>query len=142
MSDCKIILEDGISDKVAELEGANPSAEGGEEDYAEEGSGEMVHDIEESFQLQWLKDDMKPSKDAFKSHLKSKMLRIRFNWRCKSNIGVGYVKQVNEKLKAKNASEEEIKKFQAGAAGAVKKLLRNYDNYDVLMGSSMNPDAM
>lgn len=35
----------------------------------------MVHDIEENFQLNWLKvdetgTDMKPSKEAFRSHLK------------------------------------------------------------------------
>lgn len=33
----------------------------------------MVHDIEDQFRLVWLKTEegMKPSKDAFKSHLKS-----------------------------------------------------------------------
>lgn len=33
----------------------------------------MVHDIEDQFQLVWLKaeEGMKPSKDAFKAHLKS-----------------------------------------------------------------------
>lgn len=32
----------------------------------------MVHDIEDQFRLVWLKTEegMKPSKDAFKSHLK------------------------------------------------------------------------
>ncbi|EEH16048.1 hypothetical protein PABG_06135 [Paracoccidioides brasiliensis Pb03] len=112
-----------------ELEGANPSAEGGEEEYGGEGGGEMVHDIEESFQLNWLKPDesgkeTKPSKDQFKAHLKS------------------YVKNVNKALKDTGASEETIKEFQAGAADAVKKILKNYDNYDVLMGSSMNGNGM
>ena len=55
-----------------QLEGANPSAE-----EAEEGGGEgeavMVHDIEDQFRLVWLKTEegLKPSKEAFKSHLKS-----------------------------------------------------------------------
>lgn len=45
-------------------------------------------------------------------------------------------------LKDKNADPEVIKAFQAGAAEAVKKILGNYDNYDVFMGSSLDPDAM
>ena len=58
-----------------QLEGFNPSAEGEDEDAGgEEGVQTMVHDIEEQFRLVWLKQEegMKPSKDAFKSHLKSK----------------------------------------------------------------------
>ncbi|KAK2813881.1 hypothetical protein FQN50_000282 [Emmonsiellopsis sp. PD_5] len=106
------------------LEGANPSAEdGGDDEGDDDTPGEMVHDIEDQFQLNWLKDD-KPSKEQFKAHLKS------------------YVKKVNNKLKEDGASEETIKAFQAGAAGAVKKILGNYDNYDVLMGKEMNPDGM
>ncbi|EDN05540.1 TCTP family protein [Histoplasma capsulatum] len=115
---------------IIELEGANPSAEeGGDEDYSGEGGGEMVHDIEVSFQLHWLKLDengheTKPPKEQFKAHLKS------------------YVKKVNNALKERGASEETIKEFQAGAPAAVKKILANYDNYDVLMGSSMNGDGI
>ncbi|KAL2000709.1 hypothetical protein VTN02DRAFT_2743 [Thermoascus thermophilus] len=109
------------------LEGANPSAEGEDEDGGQgEGETKLVYDIEDQFRLVWLKEEegMKPSKDAFKAHLKS------------------YVKKVNNKLKEKGASEETIKEFQAGAPGAVKKILANYDNYDVLMGSSYDGDAM
>lgn len=67
---------------IIELEGANPSAEeGGEEDYSGEGGGEMVHDIEVSFQLNWLKPDengqeTKPSKEQFKAHLKCRLYLI------------------------------------------------------------------
>ncbi|EEP78094.1 conserved hypothetical protein [Uncinocarpus reesii 1704] len=112
-----------------ELAGANPSAEEGEDQGGDDGPTVMVHDIEEAFQLQWLNVDesgneTKPSKDNFKSHLKS------------------YVRRVNEKLKEKGASAEEIKEFQTGAAAAVKKILGNYDNYDVLMGASMDPNGM
>ena len=32
--------------------------------------------------------------------------------------------------------------FQSGAAAAVKKILANYDNYDVLMNQSMDPNGM
>lgn len=54
----------------------------------------------------------------------------------------GYVKGVNNKLKEKGASEDTIKEFQSGAAAAVKKILANYDNYDVLMGQSMDANGM
>ncbi|KAJ9298116.1 hypothetical protein DTO271G3_3721 [Paecilomyces variotii] len=109
-----------------ELEGANPSAEEQDEDAGGEGEQVMVHDIEDQFRLVWLKTEegMKPSKEDFKSHLKS------------------YIKKVNNKLKENGASEETIKQFQSGAAGAMKKILANYDNYDVLMGSSMDGSAM
>jgi hypothetical protein len=56
-----------------ELEGANPSAEDNEDEGDAEGVQTMVHDIEDQFRLVWLKQEegMKPSKDAYKSHLKS-----------------------------------------------------------------------
>jgi len=57
-------------------------------------------------------------------------------------LKTAYVKGVNTKLKEQEASSETIKAFQAGAAGAVKKILANYDNYDVLMGQSMDGNAM
>ncbi|KAF3481056.1 uncharacterized protein GIQ15_03815 [Arthroderma uncinatum] len=112
------------------LEGANPSAEG-EDDAGGDDSGPavMVHDIEENFQLNWLKpdedgNDPKPSKDAFKAQIKS------------------YIKKLNNKLKADGKSEDEIKAFQAGAAPAMKKIIANYDNYDIMMGSSMSAEGM
>jgi len=122
-TDCRKYLK-GTSEAF-QLEGANPSAEE-EEEGGEEGEQIMVHDIEEQFRLVWLKqeDGLRPSKDAFKSHLKT------------------YVKKVNNTLKEKDASEETIKAFQSGAAAAVKKILANYDNYDVLMGQSMDGNAM
>jgi hypothetical protein len=39
-------------------------------------------------------------------------------------------------------TEAELKAWQAKATGAMKKILANYDNYDLLMGESMNGDAM
>jgi hypothetical protein len=122
-ADCRKYLKGQESFALA---GANPSAEGEDEDGDAEGVQTMVHDIEEQFRLVWLKDEegMKPSKDAFKAHLKV------------------YVKGVNNRLKEKGASEETVKAFQSGAAAAVKKLLGNYDNYDVLMGQAMDGNAM
>ena len=52
------------------------------------------------------------------------------------------MKKVLTKLQEKGAPQEEIDAFKKGAPGAVKKILANYDNYDVLMGSSMDGDAM
>ena len=52
------------------------------------------------------------------------------------------MKKVLQKLEANGASAETISTFKAGAPNAVKKILANYDNYDVLMGSSMDADAM
>jgi hypothetical protein len=121
-ADCRKYLKGG---EDFQLEGANPSAEDGEDDGGE-GEKVMVHDIEDQFRLVWLKQEegMKPSKDAFKAHLKA------------------YVKGINNKLKEKGASEETIKEFQGGAAAAVKKILGNYDNYDVLMNQSMDANGM
>ncbi|KAF7589232.1 hypothetical protein BBP40_004574 [Aspergillus hancockii] len=121
--DCKKYLKKTNED--FELEGANPSAEGGD-DEGGEGESVMVHDIEDQFRLVWLKaeEGLKPSKDAFKSHLKT------------------YMKKVLTKLQEKGADAETIAAFKAGAPAGVKKLLANYDNYDVLMGQSMDGDAM
>lgn len=53
-----------------------------------------------------------------------------------------YMKKVLEKLQEKNTPQAEIDEFKKGAPAAVKKILGNYDNYDVLMGQSMDGDAM
>ncbi|KAI5310304.1 hypothetical protein KEM55_008762 [Ascosphaera atra] len=123
--DCKKYVKGKTN---VQLEGANPSAEGGDDDDEGEGSGEMIHDIEESFQLQWLKPDengmeTKPSKEDFKANLKS------------------YIKRINKKLQEKG-DEAAVKEFQAGAGAAMKKIIANYDNYDVMMGASMDPNGM
>ncbi|KAJ5167525.1 uncharacterized protein N7482_006306 [Penicillium canariense] len=122
-ADCRKYLKKKNEDFA--LEGANPSAEEGEEG-GDDDEAVMVHDIEEQFRLVWLKTEegLKPSKDSFKSHLKS------------------YVKKILKHLTESGASDETIAEFKAGAAGAVKKILGNYDNYDVLMGQKMDGDAM
>ncbi|PKY09264.1 TCTP family protein [Aspergillus campestris IBT 28561] len=122
--DCRKYLKKGGED--FQLEGANPSAEDAADDEGGEGEAVMVHDIEDQFRLVWLKSEegMKPSKDAFKSHLKT------------------YMKKVLTKLTEKGAPAETIDAFKKGAPAGVKKILSNYDNYDVLMGTSMDGDAM
>lgn len=52
------------------------------------------------------------------------------------------MKKVLNKLQEKNAPAETIEEFKKGAPAAVKKLVGNYDNYDVLMGASTDGDAM
>ncbi|KAJ5676492.1 Translationally-controlled tumor protein [Penicillium sp. IBT 18751x] len=122
-TDCRKYLKKANEDFT--LEGANPSAEDGEEEGGE-GEAVMVHDIEDQFRLVWLKQEegLKPSKDGFKSHLKT------------------YLKKVMKKLEENGAPAESIAEFKAGAPAAMKKILANYDNYDVLMGQSMDGDAM
>ncbi|KAJ5226489.1 TCTP family protein [Penicillium chermesinum] len=124
-TDCRKYLKKADSD--FQLEGANPSAEDGDDaGGGDEGEATMVHDIEDQFRLVWLKTEegLKPSKEAFKAHLKT------------------YVKKLLKALQDSGASEETIAEFKSGAAGAVKKITGNYDNYDVMMGQSMDGDAM
>ncbi|KAJ5994744.1 Translationally-controlled tumor protein [Penicillium waksmanii] len=129
--DCPILLETDCRKYLKRknedfaLEGANPSAEDAEEEGGE-GEATMVHDIEDQFRLVWLKEDegLKPSKKDFTSHLKS------------------YVKKILKKLEEEKAPAETVAEFKAGAAGALKKITGNYDNYDVMMGESMDGDAM
>lgn len=52
------------------------------------------------------------------------------------------MKALVEKLKEKGTSEEEIKKFQSDAPAAAKKILGNWDNYDVYKGESMEENSM
>ena len=78
--DCKKFMKKKNED--FELEGANPSAEEGGDGGGDE-EAVMVHDIEDQFRLVWLKTEegMKPSKDAFKAHLKGKtLLTVWLGW--------------------------------------------------------------
>lgn len=58
------------------------------------------------------------------------------------HLPLAYVKKVLKNLEATNAPAEDIAEFKAHAATAIKKISANYDNYDVLMGQSMDGDAM
>ena len=46
-----------------------------------------------------------------------------------------------DKLKAEG-KDEEAKAFQAGAPGAVKKIMGNFDDYDIYQGESMEEGSM
>jgi hypothetical protein len=52
------------------------------------------------------------------------------------------MKKVLTALTEKGAPAETIDEFKKAAPAAVKKILGNYDNYDVLMGQTMDGDAM
>ncbi|KAJ6078311.1 hypothetical protein N7467_008064 [Penicillium canescens] len=121
-ADCRKYLKKKNEDFA--LEGANPSAEDAEEEGGE-GEAVMVHDIEDQFRLVWLKPEegLKPSKESYKSHLKA------------------YIKKLNKRV-AETKSEAELKAWQEKVKVAMKKVTANYDNYDLLMGESMNGDAM
>lgn len=54
---------------------------------------------------------------------------------------IAYVKKVLKALEAKGDAEA-VAEFKANAAAAIKKISANYDNYDVMMGQSMDGDAM
>ena len=52
------------------------------------------------------------------------------------------MKGLVEKMKANGASEADIKAFQGEAPAAAKKILGNWDNYDVYKGESMDENGM
>jgi len=106
------------------LDGANPSAEGedGDEGGEDGGASEPVLDLADQFRLQKLDGGL--SKKAYQGELKK------------------YMKNLVEKLKAKGTPEEDIKKFQSEAPAAAKKILANWDNYDVYQGESMEEGGM
>lgn len=52
------------------------------------------------------------------------------------------MKKVKESLAARNASEEEIKEFEKGASAFAKKVVANFNDYEFLIGESMDPDGM
>ncbi|KAL1587806.1 hypothetical protein WHR41_03614 [Cladosporium halotolerans] len=99
--------------------GANASAEGGDDDGADD-QKETKIDIVHSFRLQETSFDKK----AYLGHLKT------------------YMKKVKESLKARGASDDEVKEFETGAQGFAKKIIANFGDYEFLIGESMDPDAM
>ncbi|KIW88239.1 uncharacterized protein Z519_11350 [Cladophialophora bantiana CBS 173.52] len=104
------------------LEGANPSAEGEDADDGTDETKVTVLDLADQFRLQKLEGGM--SKKSYQSELKK------------------YMKALTEKLKEKGKSEEEIKQFQSEAPAAAKKILGNWDNYDIYQGESMTENGM
>jgi len=115
--DCRTVTKGG--DNFV-LEGANPSAEDGDEEGGGETEVVRVLDIEDQFRLNKIEG---MSKKAYQSEVKK------------------YLKKVSTTLK-ELGKEEEAKAFQAGAPAALKKILANYDNYDVYQGESMEEGSM
>jgi hypothetical protein len=127
---------------ITVLEGANPSAEGEDADEGGDAGGadQRVLDIEDQFRLN--KIEGKPSKKAFQGEIKSTAISgvpITSQMLTKRLL-TEYCKKVLDKLK--EIDPEKAKEFQASAQGAVKKILANYDNYDLYMGESMQEDSM
>lgn len=114
-ADCK-----KISVGVGDIDiGANASAEGGDDEGAED-AAEQVIDIVHSFRLNETSFDKK----SYLSHLK------------------GYMKKVKEGLKANGASDETVTEFEKGASSYAKKIIANFKDYEFLIGESMDPDGM
>ncbi|PQE13150.1 Translationally-controlled tumor protein [Rutstroemia sp. NJR-2017a BBW] len=113
--DCAMITLGAVSVDT----GANASAEGGDDEGADD-QEQKVNNIVNSFRLTNTQFDKK----SYLSHLKS------------------YMKAVKEKLKEKNATEEEITTFEKGAQAYAKKIVGNFKDYDFYIGESMNPDGM
>ncbi|KAJ5779936.1 Translationally controlled tumor protein [Penicillium paradoxum] len=126
--DCRKYLK--RSNEDFQLEGANPSAEGGDDEDGGDGEAVMVHDIEDQFRLHWLKveDGAKPSAKAYMAHMKSYFKKLCEN--------------AAPKFAAAEDPEEAEKEFRKKCGAATKKIIKNWDNYDVLMGQSMDGDAM
>jgi len=104
------------------LEGANPSAEGEDADEGTDETKVTVLDLADQFRLQKIEGGM--SKKAYQSELKK------------------YMKALTEKLKEKGTPAEDIKKFQSEAPAAAKKILGNWENYDIYQGESMDENGM
>ncbi|KAF2222550.1 microtubule/calcium-binding protein [Elsinoe ampelina] len=114
-ADCKKIAVGGENIDI----GANPSAEGGDDEGADDAT-QTVIDIVHSFRLNETSFDKK----SYLGHLK------------------GYMKKVKEAMKEKGASDEEVKTFESGASGFAKKIVANFKDYEFLIGESMDPDGM
>ena len=52
------------------------------------------------------------------------------------------MKKVKTALKAKNASDDEVKDFETKASAFAKKIVANFKDYEFFIGESMDPDGM
>lgn len=96
--------------------GANPSADGGDEDV-EEGV-ETVNNVVYSFRLQQTGFDKK----SFLTYIKAYMNAV--------------------KAKLAETKPEEVEVFEKGAAAYVKKVIGSFKDWEFYTGESMDPDAM
>ncbi|GMG40445.1 unnamed protein product [Ambrosiozyma monospora] len=97
--------------------GANPSAEGGDDDDAEDGV-ETVNNVVYSFRLQQTSFDKK----SFLVYIK------------------GYMKKVKAYLAEHNP--DQVEAFEKGATKYVKKVVGSFKDWEFFTGESMDPDAM
>lgn len=119
------------------LEGANPSAEGEDEEGGDEGGdNQPVLDLADSFR--WSKLEGGMSKKSYQSELKSMSQCYTHSDGNQTDMTplLEYMKTLTEKLKERGTPEEDIKKFQSEAPAAAKKILANWDNYDIYQGES------
>ncbi|SCU86287.1 LAMI_0D01310g1_1 [Lachancea mirantina] len=112
-ADCDMVKVGGDNIDI----GANPSAEGGDEDGAEDGS-EVVNNVVHSFRLQQTAFDKK----SFLTYIK------------------GYMKEIKNKLQETNP--DEIATFEKGAQTYVKKVIGSFKDWEFFTGESMDPDGM
>lgn len=97
--------------------GANPSAEGGDDEGADD-SAQTVNNVIYSFRLSPTSFDKK----SYMTYIK------------------GYMKALKAKLNETNP--ERVASFEKNAATLVKKILGNFKDYEFYVGESMNPDGM
>lgn len=132
--------------------GANPSAE--EQEEAMEEGATAVIDIVDSFQLQFLGDEASgtrafSTKKDFMGQFKGEQ-GILATWyirqitrKAADRPNLGYLKKVQEAMKASGAGEDKIKEFQKKVqAYFTSKIAPNFKDFDFYSGSSMDPDGM
>ncbi|KAI8051939.1 translationally-controlled tumor protein [Syncephalis plumigaleata] len=108
--DCKMVSVSGDVDIDI---GANPSAEGGDEELESSGA-EMVNNVAHSFRLQSTSFDKK-SYMATSRAIKTKL---------------------------QETNPDRVETFEKQAAGFVKKMLGDFKNYEFYTGESMDVDGM
>lgn len=111
-ADCQMVT---VGDNDIDI-GANPSAEGGDDDV--DNTAETVNNVVYSFRLQQTQFDKK----SFLTYIK------------------GYMKTIKAKLQETNP--DEVETFEKGAMAYVKKVVGSFKDWDFYTGESMDPDAM
>lgn len=111
-ADCDMVRVGGDNVDI----GANPSAEGGDEDV--EDGAEVVNNVVHSFRLQPTGFDKK----SFVTYIK------------------GYMKEIKNRLQ--ETDPDAIAVFEKGASVYVKKVLGSFKDWEFYTGESMDPDGM
>ncbi|CAO3622301.1 unnamed protein product [Cunninghamella echinulata] len=113
--DCAIIPVGGDNVDI----GANPSAEGGDDEGADD-SVQTVNNVIYSFRLSQTSFDKK----SYMTYLK------------------GYFKTLKAKLQENGKPAEEIADFEKKAQAAAKKIIANFKDYEFYTGESMDVEGM